>query len=124
MSYEQRDIPEYVGTAEEEKTAPVEQTAPRKTEEARSEQWLGSAEIDQLQSRWSSIQQEFVDEPRTSVEQAKALVAETADKVTRMVTERQSSLDASLDGHEESSTEDLRIALQQYRTFFNRLLTL
>ena len=124
MSDEQISTQEFAGTAEREHTAQLVQTAPRKTEESLPEKWLGSAEIDELQSRWNLIQKAFVDEPHTSVEQAKALVAEATDKVERKLSELQSSLNESIDGHKEISTEDLRISLQRYRSFFNRLLAL
>jgi hypothetical protein len=124
MNDDQRSTQDFVGTAERENITQLEQTAPRKTEESLPEQWLGSAEIDELKSRWNLIQGEFVDEPHTAVEQAKTLVAEMVDKVERKLSEQQSSLNESIDGHEEISTEDLRIALQRYRSFFNRLLTL
>ena len=124
MSDEQGSTQEFVGTAERENRTQLEQTAPRKTEENLPKQWLGRAEIDELQSRWNLIQKEFVDEPRTSVEKAKTLLAETADKVVRMLSEQQLSLNESMDVHKDLSTEDLRIALQRYRSFFNRLLAI
>ncbi len=120
MSDEQRSTLEVVGTAESENRMQLEQTATRKTEESRPEQSL----IDELQPRWNLIQKDFVDEPHTSVKQAEALVAETVDKVTRMLSAQQSSLHESIDGREDITTEDLRIALQRYRSFFNRLLAI
>jgi hypothetical protein len=118
MNDEQRSASEFVGTAEREDRTQWEQTVPRQTAERRPEQ----RQIDELQSRWNLIQKEFVDEPHTSVKQAKALVAETMDQVMRKLSEQQSSLDESIDGGDDISTEDLRIALQRYRSFFNRLL--
>lgn len=124
MSDEQMGTGDYVGTAERDNREQLEQTAPRKIEQDRLELCLDGAVIDELQSRWNSIQIEFVDQPRTSVEQAEALVAETTEKVARMLSEKRASLDGSWVNHENISTEDLRIALQGYRSFFNRLLSL
>jgi hypothetical protein len=80
--------------------------------------------IDELRSRWNSIQIEFVDEPRASVEQADALVAEVMKRIAQMFAEKRAVLDQQWVNHEDVSTEDLRVALQRYRSFFNRLLSL
>jgi len=80
--------------------------------------------IDELRSRWNSIQIEFVDEPRSSVERADALVAEVMKRIAQMFAEKRAVLDEQWVNHEDVSTEDLRVALQRYRSFFNRLLSL
>ena len=118
MNDEQRSTSEFVGTAEREDKEQWEQTAPRQTEERRPEQM----QTDELQSRWNLIQKEFVDDPHTSVKKAEALVAEMMDKVRQILSEQQMSLNESINGHDDISTEDLRVALQRYRSFFNRLL--
>ena len=64
----------------------------------------------------------FVDEPRFSVQQADALVAEVITKITDAIANEYSSLDGQWNKSEEVSTEDLRQILKQYRTFFNRLV--
>ncbi len=120
MSDEQGGTLEVMETTEREHRMQIEGTAPSKTEEIRLEQ----SQIDELQSRWNLIQKDFVDEPHTSVQQAEVLVGETVDKVTQMLSERKSSLHETIDGREDISTEDLRIALQLYRSFFNRLLAI
>lgn len=85
---------------------------------------LQDHEIDDLRSRWSSIQTGFVDEPRASVEQADALVAEVMKRIAQMFAEQRATLDKQWANNEDVSTEDLRVTLQRYRSFFNRLLTL
>jgi hypothetical protein len=70
------------------------------------------------------IQSEFVNEPRTSVEQADALVAETLDRIQQAFSKQRTVLNEQWASHADISTEDLRIALQSYRSFFNRLLAL
>jgi len=85
---------------------------------------LTGAEIDELQSRWNTIQIEFVDAPSTSVEQADALVGEVMERIERIFSEKRALLDEKRGNHEEVSTEDHRIALQRYRTLFNHLLEL
>ena len=68
------------------------------------------------------IQVQFVDEPRKSVEQADALVEEVLKRINQAFTDQRSALDAQWVNHEEVSTEDLRVTLQSYRSFFNRFL--
>lgn len=86
--------------------------------------WLSDEEIDQFQSNWNSIQTEFVDEPRTSVEHADALVAEALERIEQAFANKRTILDKQWTNQEDMSTEDLRIALQHYRSFLNRILEL
>ena len=86
--------------------------------------WLKGEENDELRTRWNLIQSEFVNEPRTSVEQADALVAETLERIEQAFSEQRTVLNEQLVNHADLSTEDLRIALKGYRTFLNRLLAL
>jgi hypothetical protein len=83
-----------------------------------------SEDLNQLRERWNSIQATFVDEPRSSVEQADVLVAEVMERIVGMFSEKRSLLDEQWANQEDASTEDLRVALQRYRSFFNRLLSL
>ena len=72
--------------------------------------------------RWEDIQSRFVDDPRSSVEQADALVIEVVqDLQTTFGTER-TTLEDQWQRGDDVQTEDLRVALQRYRTFFDRLL--
>ncbi|MRS03096.1 hypothetical protein EG832_07725 [bacterium] len=93
-----------------------------KAVESTSLTWLKSEEIDELKSRWNSIQVQFVDEPRKSVEQADALVEEVLKRINQAFTDQRAALDAQWVNQEEVSTEDLRVTLQSYRSFFNRFL--
>lgn len=86
--------------------------------------WLGTEEIDELQSRWNSIQIEFVDDPRASVKQADELVTEAVERIEQAFANQRTLLDEQWTNLEDISTEDLRIALQSYRSFLNRLLTI
>jgi hypothetical protein len=76
----------------------------------------------QLRERWESIQSSFVDEPQQSVEQADALVTDVIKRLTRTFQETRDSLEAQLGEADDVSTEDLRVGLQRYRSFFERLL--
>jgi hypothetical protein len=75
------------------------------------------------QSRWDTIQAGFVDEPRRSVADADALVAEVIDEITDAFAGARAALEAQWSEGGEASTEDLRQAFRRYRSFFQRLLT-
>ena len=75
-------------------------------------------------SRWKSIQTEFVDEPRRAVEQADELVAQIMQNLAQGFSEQRSRLESEWDHSEQASTEDLRLALRRYRSFFDRLLSM
>lgn len=79
---------------------------------------------EKFRSRWLDIQSRFVDDPSDSVKQADELVADVIEGITRSFADRRSTLEKQWNGGEQASTEDLRLALKQYRSFFDRLLTL
>jgi len=76
-----------------------------------------------FQSRWEEIQVRFVDEPRGAVEDADALVATVMQRLAEGFAQEREHLEAQWGRGEDISTEDLRIALQRYRSFFQRLLS-
>ena len=80
-------------------------------------------ELDGLRTRWKEIQTGFVDEPRKAVEQADGLVASAMKRLAEVFAEERSGLEKQWDRGDSVSTEDLRVALQRYRTFFDRLLS-
>ena len=73
-------------------------------------------------SRWEAIQTGFVDEPRTAVEQADALVAEVMKRLAEVFADERTALEQQWGRGDNVSTEDLRVALKRYRSFFQRLL--
>jgi hypothetical protein len=79
-------------------------------------------DVEQLRERWLSIQSAFVDEPLEAVQQADALVSDVIERLTRTFQQTKDSLETQLGETEDVSTEELRIGLQRYRTFFERLL--
>jgi hypothetical protein len=80
-------------------------------------------ELDGLRTRWKEIQTAFVDEPRKAVEQADGLVASAMKRLAEVFAEERSRLEQQWDRGDNVSTEDLRVALQRYRSFFDRLLS-
>lgn len=76
-----------------------------------------------FRARWEATQQGFVDEPRSAVSDADRLVGEVLQRLSTTFEDQHHELERQWsDG--EPSTEDLRTALQRYRTFFERLLTI
>jgi hypothetical protein len=78
-----------------------------------------------FQSRWDSVQIGFVDDPKQAVQKADQLVAEVMTSLAETFAKERSQLEGLMDGSSDSATtENLRVALQRYRSFFQRLLTL
>ena len=75
-------------------------------------------------SQWESIQASFVDEPRAAVEQADALVSQVVTRLTDVFARERSTLEGQWAKGDHVSTEDLRVALTRYRSFFQRLLSM
>jgi hypothetical protein len=82
------------------------------------------AVLSEFNTRWTDIQTGFVDEPRRSVQQADALVQDIIKRIGDSFGNERSQLEQQWDRGDEVSTEDLRVALQRYRSFFSRLLSL
>ena len=76
-----------------------------------------------LRNRWNTVQTGFVDQPRRAVEQADELVASAMQRLAEVFAEERSKLEKQWDRGDNVSTEDLRVALQHYRSFFHRLLS-
>ncbi len=76
-----------------------------------------------FRSRWERIQIGFVDEPRKAVEQADELVADAIKRLAEVFATERQKLEAEWDKTDNVSTEDLRVALRRYRSFFDRLLS-
>jgi hypothetical protein len=83
---------------------------------------LGQPDADRFRDRWHHIQTGFVDEPRRAVESADALVAELMQLLAKGFADERSTLESRWDSEGDVDTEDLRVALQRYRSFFERLL--
>lgn len=75
-----------------------------------------------FRTRWDTIQASFVDEPRQSVEQADSLVAEAIKHLAEVFAQERSTLEEQWSRGGEVSTDALRLGLQRYRSFFQRLL--
>src|SRR5579872_3202831 len=89
----------------------------------RTEPLFPSEELEGLRARWKEIQIAFVDEPRKAVEQADGLVASAMKRLAEVFAEERSGLEGQWSRGDNVSTENLRVALQRYRAFFDRLLS-
>jgi hypothetical protein len=85
---------------------------------------FSESEMRDLRSQWNNLQTSFVDEPRRTVEDADKLVASAMQLLAEGFASERSGLEKQWNRGDNVSTEDLRVALQGYRSFFDRLLEL
>jgi hypothetical protein len=88
-----------------------------------SEPLFDETRTGELRARWDAVQTSFVDEPRNAVEGADALVAEVMQQLASTFAAERQSLEQQWTRGDDVSTEDLRVALRRYRSFFGRLLS-
>jgi hypothetical protein len=84
---------------------------------------FAQGEAEQFRSRWNEIQTGFVDEPRNAVQQADELVARCIKRLAEIFAEERTKMEHEWDRGDSVSTEDLRLALRRYRSFFDWLLS-
>jgi hypothetical protein len=127
---------DYVGSAAERLGGPSEgertaETARRADSDVRDEADTAAQEratliaperAESYNSRWNELKGQFVDEPRAAVRGANELVGEVLDELEELFRRQRADLEHGLDS-EQTSTEDLRLALGRYRSFFDRLLS-
>ena len=78
----------------------------------------------EFRSRWDAIQSSFVDDPKRAVRQGDELVAQVMKSLAETFSNERVKLEGQLDQRDKASTENLRVALRRYRSFFERLLSL
>lgn len=86
------------------------------------EGFLPVERMEDLRNRWNGIQVGFVDDPKSAVEEAHALVTTTVKELTEIFAGERANLEGQWNGGGQADTETLRVALRRYRVFFNRLL--
>lgn len=99
-------------------------TSTTSTDDTRQTDLFPNEELVGYRTQWESIQTGFVDQPRAAVEQADALVSQVVTRLTELFTRERSTLEGQWTQGDNVSTEDLRIALTRYRSFFHRLLSM
>ncbi|MEV7551369.1 hypothetical protein AB0N89_17235 [Amycolatopsis sp. NPDC089917] len=82
---------------------------------------FGDTDVERFRGSWQGIQTAFVDDPRRAVKEADELVAAVIQNLAATFAEHKKELESAW-SQGEPATEDLRIALRRYRSFFNQLL--
>jgi len=100
------------------------ETLDKATEISKPVPLFSESEMGDFRSQWSKVQTGFVDEPRRTVEEADKLVAAVMQRLAEGFANERSGLEKQWESGDNVSTEDLRLALQRYRSFFDRLLKL
>jgi len=77
-----------------------------------------------FRSRWDAVQIGFVDDPKQAVKQADELVAQVMKSLAESFSRQRANIEGAAQDGNQASTESLRVALQRYRSFFHRLLSL
>ena len=123
MADERRELStaDLVRTAEAQDRAAVKERA---VEDSTAHALFPGDRIEPLRKEWSDIQTAFVDAPRDAVQRADSLVANTMKHIAEVFSAERQNLERQWDRGDNVTTEDLRIALQRYRAFFDRLLSL
>jgi hypothetical protein len=75
-------------------------------------------------SRWIAIQSSFVDDPSGAVRSGDELVAQVMSELANSFAGQRRRIESQLGDSRLGNTEDLRVALKTYRSFFERLLSL
>jgi hypothetical protein len=83
---------------------------------------FGTDEAERFRGRWERVQGEFVDDPRHAVEDADQLVSDAIQRLSKVFANERSTLEQQWKRGDDVDTEDLRLALTKYRSFFERLL--
>jgi hypothetical protein len=112
ISEEQLSTSDFVATGDRQPEQHTEESAAL----------LSQNSAQDLRGEWDRVQAGFVDDPRSSVKKADELVATAMKRLAEGFSQQRTGLEQQWDRGEDVSTEDLRLALQKYRSFFQRLL--
>jgi hypothetical protein len=91
--------------------------------ESDAAQLLDPSNREAMTNRWRDIQANFVDHPRQAMKDADTLVAGLMQQLAQTFAQERAQLEAQWSRGDQVSTEDLRVSLQRYRAFFERLLS-
>lgn len=123
LAVRDRTMTEAVGTERFARPEPAVTPAEAPATSAR-EPLFDQGAADELRGRWTEIQTGFVDEPRKSVVDADSLVADVMQRLADSFARERDGLERQWSEGDDASTEDLRVALRRYRSFFDRLLSM
>lgn len=85
---------------------------------------IAGRETEDLRTRWTTIQANFVDEPRKAVEEADGLISSAIQQLSENFRNERAQLQSQWSKGGDASTEDLRMVLQHYRALFDRLMSM
>ncbi len=77
-----------------------------------------------FRATWNEVQIGFVDDPKLAVRKADELVAQVMKTMAESFSSARATVEGQVDQPDQASTENLRVALRRYRSFFQRLLAL
>jgi hypothetical protein len=123
------DRPEVQRDTEQERITEVDRrSGERRQQVAEADEQLAplfaSDVAGDFRSRWDAVQIGFVDDPRQAVRQADELVAQVMKSLAESFSAERARFEGQLEQKDSASTENLRVALRRYRSFFQRLLSL
>jgi len=110
-------------TERRQQEKPTESAADSRASNDASAPLFAPEDGERFHTRWTDVQAGFVDDPRQAVEHADGLVAEVIKNLAEAFATERSGLEQQWQQGEDVSTEDLRLALRRYRSFFDRLLS-
>lgn len=87
------------------------------------ETFFAPEQREQFSSRWKDIQIEFLGNPRQSAEDADRLIGEMVQSLNKQLTDECSKMEQEM-RQGQPSTEDLRLSLGRYQSFFDRLISI
>jgi hypothetical protein len=112
---DQRPMPE---------TRAAETRAPARSEDDSLEPLFSPDAARDFRASWDAVQIGFVDDPKQAVRQADQLVRQVLDDLGQTFSSERNAVDDGTDTANQATTENLRLALRRYRSFFQRLLSL
>ena len=125
------------GAAEERHARHPAQEVKREAREARAESRAADTPVEEklaplfspeaaneFRTRWDQVQFSFVDDPKRAVREGDELVAQVMRSLAQSFSQERTRLEQDLGHTDAGSTENLRVALRRYRSFFQRLLSL
>lgn len=108
--------PDEAQVREQSSASPSAEANPENAERA---PLFDSENAQEFRGRWNTVQQGFVDDPVKAVREGDELVAQVIKSLAETFAQQRERLEGT-----EGSTEDLRLALRRYRSFFDRLLSI
>jgi hypothetical protein len=83
---------------------------------------FGGDDVERFRGRWRDLQADFVDDPTQAVQGADELVGEVMRTLNEIFAEHKHELEGQWQGGGSGETEELRVAMRRYRSFFDQLL--